>query len=49
MSTLTPFAYGDHPVRVVTIAGEPWFVLTDLCSVPDERHDPRAGSYQAGH
>ena len=33
MSTLTPFAYGDHPVRVVTIAGEPWFVLTDLCSV----------------
>ena len=33
MSTLTPFAYGDHPVRVVTIAGEPWFVLADLVSV----------------
>lgn len=33
--TLTPFAYGDQPVRVVTIAGEPWFVLADLARVLD--------------
>ena len=33
MTTLTPFAYGDHPVRVVTIDSEPWFVLADLCRV----------------
>ena len=31
--TLTPFAYGDQPVRVVTIDGDPWFVLTDLTKV----------------
>lgn len=31
--TLTPFAYGDQPVRVVTIDGDPWFVLADLCRV----------------
>lgn len=31
--TLTPFAYGDQPVRVVTINGEPWFVLADLARV----------------
>ncbi|MFV3255082.1 Bro-N domain-containing protein, partial [Klebsiella pneumoniae] len=24
---------GDATVRVVTIDGEPWFVLTDLCKV----------------
>ena len=33
MSDLTPFIYGDQPVRVVTIDGEPWFVLADLVSV----------------
>lgn len=33
MSALTPFVYGDHPVRVVTIDGEPWFVLADLARV----------------
>lgn len=30
---LTPFTYADQPVRVVTIDGEPWFVLADLCKV----------------
>ena len=35
MSSLTPFIYQDHPVRVVTIDGEPWFVLADLCKVID--------------
>ncbi|MFD6357898.1 phage antirepressor [Nocardia tengchongensis] len=30
---LVPFNYGQLQVRVVAIAGEPWFVLTDLCKV----------------
>jgi len=30
---LVPFNYGDSPVRVVMIDGEPWFVLADLCKV----------------
>ncbi|WP_301121150.1 BRO-N domain-containing protein [Mycolicibacterium fortuitum] len=30
---LVPFDYGDQPVRVVMIDGEPWFVLADLCKV----------------
>lgn len=30
---LTNFNYGNHPVRTVTIDGEPWFVLSDLCAV----------------
>lgn len=33
MSDLTPFIYGDQPVRVVNIDSEPWFVLADLLSV----------------
>lgn len=33
--TLTPFTYGDQPVRVVTIDGQPWFVLADLARVLD--------------
>ena len=33
MSNLIPFTYGETPVRVVQIAGEPWFVLSDLCAV----------------
>lgn len=33
MSHLTPFNYQDQPVRVVTIDGEPWFVLADLVSI----------------
>ncbi|QWY84739.1 antirepressor [Gordonia phage YungMoney] len=27
------FTYSDQPVRVVTVDGEPWFVLADLCKV----------------
>lgn len=33
MADLIPFTYDDHPVRVLTIDSEPWFVLTDLCKV----------------
>lgn len=33
MSNLIPFTYGETPVRVVEIDGEPWFVLSDLCKV----------------
>lgn len=32
---LAPFTYEDQQVRVVTIDGEPWFVLADLCRVLD--------------
>jgi len=27
------FKYGENEVRTVTIEGEPWFVLTDICKV----------------
>ena len=30
---LMPFDYGDATVRTILIAGEPWFVLADLCKV----------------
>lgn len=30
---LAPFTYRDQQVRVITSAGEPWFVLSDLCKV----------------
>ena len=33
MNDVIPFAYGDHPVRTLTIDGEPWFVLSDICKV----------------
>lgn len=33
--TLVPFNYGATEVRVVTIDGEPWFVLADLARVLD--------------
>lgn len=33
--TLVPFKYGEAQVRVVTIDGEPWFVLADLARVLD--------------
>lgn len=35
MPSIIPFTYHDQPVRVVTIDGEPWFVLADLCKVLD--------------
>ena len=34
-SLIHPFTYNAQPVRVVTIDGEPWFVLADLCKVLD--------------
>ncbi|MFC9786470.1 BRO family protein [Rhodococcus sp. NPDC127528] len=33
MSNVVPFTYEDAQVRVLEVAGEPWFVLTDLCAV----------------
>lgn len=33
MSALEVFQYGDHPVRTVTIDGEPWFVASDVSSI----------------
>lgn len=32
---VTPFVYGETEVRTVTVNGEPWFVLADLCRVLD--------------
>ena len=33
MSALQKFIYAGHDVRTVEMEGEPWFVLTDLCTV----------------
>lgn len=34
MSTsIIPFSYADHPVRVIQINGEPWFVAADVAAV----------------
>lgn len=41
MTTPVPFAYGDHPVRTVTIDDEPWFVAADVCAVLGYRN-PRS-------
>ena len=30
---LAPFTYEDQQVRILTVDGEPWFVLADLCKV----------------
>jgi len=32
-SQITPFSFGDSPVRVITIGGEPWFVAADVCAI----------------
>lgn len=39
---VTPFFYGDHEVRTVTIDGEPWFVLADLCKALGIARKPAA-------
>lgn len=31
--SVTPFAFEDHLVRIVTHRGEPWFVVSDVCRV----------------
>jgi prophage antirepressor-like protein len=33
VSALQQFVYAGHDVRTLDMDGEPWFVLTDLCSV----------------
>ena len=33
MNDVIPFAYGDHRVRTLTVDGEPWFVLADICKI----------------
>lgn len=35
MNEMIPFAYGEQPVRVVEIDGEPWFVAVDIAAVLD--------------
>lgn len=33
MNALQVFNYGEAPVRVIDLAGEPWWVLADVCKV----------------
>lgn len=33
MTTLTPFQYGDQPVRTLLDEGEPWFVASDVAKI----------------
>lgn len=33
MTKMQVFNYGENPVRMVDIAGEPWWVLADVCRV----------------
>ena len=33
MSSLIPFTFGDHQVRVIEIDGDPWFVGRDVAEV----------------
>jgi prophage antirepressor-like protein len=33
VSILATFTYGEKPVRVVQLEGEPWFVAADVCAV----------------
>lgn len=35
MTDLIPFDYDGASVRVITVEGEPWFVLADICRVLD--------------
>lgn len=39
---LVPFAYGDQPVRVVELDGEPWFVASDITPILGYQHGPSA-------
>ena len=32
---VSPFNFGEHPVRVVVREGEPWFVAADVCAALD--------------
>lgn len=40
--SVTPFSYGDWPVRVVTVDGDPWWVAKDVCDVLDIAESHRA-------
>lgn len=43
MSTnIIPFSYADHPVRVIQINGEPWFVPSDVCAILGHRNASQA-------
>jgi prophage antirepressor-like protein len=33
MAKLVPFVFDGHTVRIITINGEPWFVVLDVCQV----------------
>lgn len=33
MNAITPFQFGDQPVRIIDRGGQPWFSLNDVCAV----------------
>jgi len=35
MSSLTPFRFDAHAVRVIDVDGAPWFVAKDVCTALD--------------
>ncbi|MBO9332912.1 hypothetical protein GHR37_27600 [Achromobacter xylosoxidans] len=39
---VSPFNFGEHPVRVVVREGEPWFVATDVCAALDYKNTSKA-------
>lgn len=39
-SELVPFEFNEHQVRTVTVDGEPWFVVSDVCEVLDIQNAP---------
>ncbi|UVL53943.1 Bro-N domain-containing protein [Pseudomonas sp. B21-035] len=42
VSSVIPFDFHGHSVRVVTINGEPWFVASDVCRVLDVSNTTQA-------
>lgn len=33
MNAITPFQFGEQPVRIIDRGGQPWFSLNDVCAV----------------
>lgn len=44
MSTVIPFSFEKHDVRVITSDDQPWFVLADVCGVLEIANPTRAAN-----
>lgn len=44
MSSVIPFSFEEHDVRVLTSGDQPWFVLADVCRVLEIAKPDRAAS-----